>query len=207
MRLAGLGLLLAPGPVFAHSPIPGIGSFYNGLLHPLLVPAHLLVLLALGLLLSQRGLGTMRLAIPAFVPALLAGLAWSFAPPSWAGEMVLLALAGLCGVLVLLQAPLPRFAAVLLSGLIGVLLGLDSAADPTFGAPLGTLAGTACGAILGLLYIAGLSERLQRPWHAIGRRILGSWICASALLVLTLSQHTGPASAGNSPAAAAQSAP
>ena len=54
-------LLLAPGVALAHGPMPGVGSFYGGLLHPVMVPSHLITLVALGLLIGQRGLGAMRL--------------------------------------------------------------------------------------------------------------------------------------------------
>jgi hypothetical protein len=42
------------------------------------------------------------------------------------------------------------------------------------------------GASLALLLLSDLADRLQLPWQKIGARILGSWICASALLVLAL---------------------
>ena len=49
-------ILITPGTALAHGSIEGIGDFYSGILHPALVPAHLLVLLSLGLLLGQQGL-------------------------------------------------------------------------------------------------------------------------------------------------------
>ena len=57
-------LLLAPGLAVAHSPMQGIGNFYGGILHPILVPSHLLALLSLGLLIGQSGVSAMRLAYP-----------------------------------------------------------------------------------------------------------------------------------------------
>jgi len=36
----------------AHAPFIGVDGFYGGLLHPLLVPAHAMALLALGLLIA-----------------------------------------------------------------------------------------------------------------------------------------------------------
>ena len=48
-RLVYCALLLAPTAALAHSPIKDIGAFYGGLLHPLFIPPHVLLLGALGL--------------------------------------------------------------------------------------------------------------------------------------------------------------
>lgn len=37
-----------------------------------------------------------------------------------------------------------------------------------------------------MLFIAGFGEPLHKPWQRIGIRVFGSWIAASALLVLAL---------------------
>lgn len=53
----GLAIVLLAAtacPAAAHSPIKGVGTFYSGLLHPALVPAHLLALIAVGLLIGQN---------------------------------------------------------------------------------------------------------------------------------------------------------
>jgi hydrogenase/urease accessory protein HupE len=47
-------LLLATDPAHAHDVVAGVGGFYGGLLHPLLVPAHVLALTSLGLLIGQQ---------------------------------------------------------------------------------------------------------------------------------------------------------
>ena len=38
----------------------GIGEFYGGILHPIVVPAHVLALVMLGLLAGQRGMAAVR---------------------------------------------------------------------------------------------------------------------------------------------------
>lgn len=93
-RLAPLALLLLlwPCETWAHSPIRGVGTFYAGFLHPLLIPAHLLALVALGLWLAQQQPGGRRVAIAGFALALLPALA--LAPQLdgiWQGLLVLLA--------------------------------------------------------------------------------------------------------------------
>ena len=184
--LVGLLLLVLPDMASAHSPIAGIGDFYNGMLHPLLVPAHLLALLALGLLLGQRGLPSMRLALPAFILTLIVGLAASSVTlgnsESWLLPGVIC-----CGLLVVLQRDLPRVVCLLLAVALGALIGLDSPGDGVQGRERWlTLAGTALGGSLWLIFIAGFTDLLQQPWQRIGIRVLGSWITASALLVLAL---------------------
>ena len=76
MRLgaAALALLLLfnADAARAHAPVPGLEGFPGGLLHPLLVPAHLLALLGLGLFIGQQ---RSRLSTALFFAAgLLAGL-------------------------------------------------------------------------------------------------------------------------------------
>ena len=48
------------------------------------------------------------------------------------------------------------------------------------------LVGSGLGATAMLLVVVGCASRLTRPWHRVGLRILGSWIAASAMLVLAL---------------------
>src|SRR5262245_62430879 len=46
--------LAATSPASAHAVIPGVGGFAGGLVHPLLVPAHLIALLVLGLFIGHQ---------------------------------------------------------------------------------------------------------------------------------------------------------
>ena len=57
---AGLVFALTAQPAMAHPPPLGIGGFAGGLLHPLFVPAHLLAVLALGMLIGQQPAGRRR---------------------------------------------------------------------------------------------------------------------------------------------------
>jgi hypothetical protein len=49
-----------------------------------------------------------------------------------------------------------------------------------------TLAGSAVGAYAMLLVIATVAGRANADWQRLGMRILGSWIAASAMLVLAV---------------------
>ncbi len=187
--LAALALLAPAGPAAAHGTLEGVGAFYAGLLHPLLVPAHLLLLLGLGLRVAQRG----RAAAPAALAGWLFGLGLGLgivlagAGPSEA-PLPALALAAALGLLLAAAAPLPVAAGAALAALAGLALGLDSdpgaAADPG-GRPL-QLAGTAVGASTLVLLVGGALVERRPAWLALGLRVAGSWIAAAALMVLAL---------------------
>jgi urease accessory protein len=181
-------LLLLPGAALAHSPIPGIGGFYNGLLHPLVVPAHLLALVGLGLWLGQQALPGIERALLSFSLLLLTGLVLAaFAAPGGGQTSLLLACALGLGLLVAAAWPLPRYATAAIAGLVGLLIGLDSAPEAAATRTrLIILAGVGVGVHLLLLNVVALTSYAQKPWLKVGVRVLGSWSAASALMVLAL---------------------
>ena len=105
---------------------------------------------------------------------------------------VLLAGAFASGALVAMARPLPTLACALLAAIAGVALGLDSPPEAiSIAVATATLLGTGLGASLALaVIVAGTSYHRQRGrvelGAASGARILGSWIAASAVLVLAL---------------------
>lgn len=171
----------------AHSPVKGIGNFYNGMLHPLLVPAHLISLIALGLLAGQQGLPHMRTCMAGFCLALLVGLGLGNTLPEATLETTLLATSAvLCG-LVALQLSLPAWMLGLPALLCGLFLGMDSSPESLRGS-LAVLAcmGTALGASLVLLVLSSLAEWLRTPLQRMAIRIVAAWLGASSILVLSL---------------------
>ena len=169
--------------------MPGIGEFYGGLLHPILVLPHFLVLLVFALLIGQSGVQAMRLAYPPFMLALLIGLflAGFEIAPVLPSEKLLLTAATLCGLVVAAKRPPPGWILAVLSGIAALVIGMDSGVTgldrrETFSA----LAGCWLGAVLLILVIAGVAEMARRPWQHVAVRVLGSWIAASAVLVLAL---------------------
>lgn len=184
--------LLAASPLsaFAHGPVEGIGAFYGGLLHPLMVPAHLLALVMLGLLAGQAGMAAMRRSYAGFLPGLTLGLGLAVFAWHWPVETPLLLLSAGAGLLVVLQWRLPVAALYTLAGLaIGLMIGIDSGPDGgTRGQRLGALLGTGLGAFACLLLVGDLSERAGRHWQRVLLRVLGSWGAAAALLVLALAE-------------------
>ena len=180
-------------PALAHAPIKGIGAFYNGMLHPLLVPTHLLVLVSLGLLIGQHAPQASRTGWPVFVLALLGGLGLGFTHATGVPEPGLLAIALTAGLLVALAYPFAAPALAVLAAAGGTAVGMDSMPDT--GGTRETwllLAGTAIGTTLVFSYAGGLAATLDRPWQRIGVRIAGSWAAAAAAMVLALALAGSP---------------
>jgi urease accessory protein len=164
------------------------GSFFGGVLHPLWVPGHVLVLAGLALLAGQQG-APVRLAVSAiFAAGLSAGLTavvLAFAADDT--DLMLLACAAIAGLLVVVARPIPLRLAAPLAAIAGAALELDSVPDEvSMRATVLALAGTALAAALVLLVVASASAICRRDWQRIGIRVLGSWIAASAILVLAL---------------------
>lgn len=179
-----------PGAAFAHSPIAGINEFYNGLLHPIIVPAHLLLLLALGLLLGQRGPRELQPAIFVYAGAVLLGLgmAW-FSVSAPVVESLILGTAAISALLVAAALRLPIWGYAVICALAGLLMGVDSTQEALSGQErFLALLGTAVCLWFLPLYPLALAETMEkREWPRIGIRILGSWVAASAVMVFSLS--------------------
>jgi len=187
VALIATALIVLTEPAAAHAPIKGIGAFYNGLLHPLLVPAHALLLVGLGLLLGQHAPKVSRPAWFAFVLALVAGLGAATASGAQVALPVLLVLALVTGALVIVDWPFGFPIAVFLAIAAGIGIGLDSRPETAISREIWLgLSGTAVGAVLILSYVGGLAAAVSRPWQRIAVRAAGSWIVASALIVLSL---------------------
>jgi urease accessory protein len=163
-----------------------MSGLISGLLQPLAVPAHVLALLAIGLLIGQQRRRLFPLA--AFFAGLIAGLAaLAFAVATTSAANVLLAAAAVTGLLVALARPLPALVSGPFAAIVGAALGLDS--PPTaiaIAAAIATLIGTGVSAGAVVAIVAAGTSYLGRAWQQIGVRILGSWIAASAILVLAL---------------------
>ena len=189
MRTAVAALLISfAAAAYAHSPIEGLSGFYTGLLHPILATAHLIAILSLGLLVGQHGGAHIRWALPSYLTALALGLAAAGLGAAGPAPSLLLMAAALGGALVALRPTLPPALSLVLALLLGLAIGLDSAPESsTARERLAALVGSGVGAGFVMLYVVGLTDYLRQPWQRLGVRILGSWICASAVMVLALS--------------------
>jgi urease accessory protein len=178
-------LLAMPETASAHA-VFGVTGVFGGFLHALAVPSHVLAIVALALLIGQQGWG--RGAVAAYVVAVLAGLgAIALAIVPTLAEQALLVFAMMAGLLAALARPLPPAFGALLAAAVGLSLGLDSPPEAiTLRDANLALIGTALGAATVLLVLVQGTSRLRRDWQRIGARIVGSWIAASAILVLAL---------------------
>jgi urease accessory protein len=165
-----------------------MSAFIEGLLHPLLVPAHALALLALGLLIGQQDRGRRLIPAMSFAGGSATGLAAiAFAIRPTSASDVLLVATGSSAGLVALARPLPALICAALATVAGLALGLDSPPQAISLVRASVmLIGTALGACLVLAAVAAGTMHCTREWQRIGVRIVGSWIAASVTLVLAL---------------------
>ena len=183
-----VAFVLMARPALAHPPPLGIPGFFGGVLHPWFVPAHLIAILGLGLLIGQMQ-GWERKAPFAFIASLAAGLAIMTRGyvPMLMNELVL-ACGLVSGALVALARPLPEVAVgCVLAVVLGLAIALDSPPEVVSVREANfMLIGTGFGATLLLMAAVEIASRLRRDWQRLGARILGSWIAASAILVVAL---------------------
>ena len=188
-RLVYCALLLAPTAALAHSPIKDIGAFYGGLLHPLFILPHVLLLGALGLMLAQQQPVENKLPLLMFLTCAVAGL--TIAGHSSGGEFTTmqLVISAIIGLLVVIRPTIPVFLRAAGGAVAGLLVGIDSGQSELASAALfASLVGTWLGMCVLLLCTMGAADYMkEKAWQKIGVRIIGSWITASALLVLSLS--------------------
>lgn len=166
--------------------------FVQGLMHPLLMPEHLMVLIALGLLAGQQGLVSVKTTVPLSVIAifcsvgltLLLTLRFDF-------EVWLLLLALFMGLLIVVRPGLPVWLLIIVAMAVALLVGLDSAAPRIPGLRgmkvQALLGGTALSAGLVVIASSLLGLAVRNVLEGIPLRVLGAWITAGAMLVLALS--------------------
>jgi hydrogenase/urease accessory protein HupE len=190
VRLAiavALALLVSAAPALAHPPPLGIGGFWGGLLHPLFVPAHALAVLALGLLIGQQTAWG-RMPVVAFVLGLAVGLGVMTlgVVPRLMNEVMLIC-ALIAGLVVALARPVSEVLGCAFTVLAGFCIALDSPPEAISLTEANLmLAGTGLGGALLLVAVAAVASRLKSKWTRVAARVLGSWIAASAILVLAL---------------------
>jgi hypothetical protein len=182
-----LAFLLSTTPALAHSPIMGIGGVAGGVLHALLIPEHGLGLLALGLVLGLLERQARRVGFAVFVAALLCGLiAAAFAVGEALAADILLAATGILGLLVVTLWT-PAALAWGAAAIVGLTIALDSRPEVASNAEaIPMLVGSGIGAILALVIVAEVSFLLRSNAQRIVARVMGSWITAIAILVLSL---------------------
>lgn len=165
--------------------------FLQGFLHFTQAPAHLVVLFGFGLLLGQQGWRALRFGLPVFLAAMTGGLL--LAGVLTAGtkhDVTLLIIAVVVGALLAIKMELPILATALLTAVTSVLIGMDSTPSLFPGIRAmnvyAAFAGTVAGDALAVLFLALPALLLRQFANGIILRVLGSWVVASALMVLAL---------------------
>ena len=165
--------------------------FLQGLQHPFLTPAHLVTLIALGVLLGQQAKQNGYNALLTFIAFVLVSLVSTRVfRTNINAEIILLTLAGFMAILTAIKLSLPNWATHILAIVVGALIGIDSAPVIIPGLKAAKiyadLAGILVSVSLILILISVLSQLINTLWQGIALRIIGSWLFASALMVLAL---------------------
>jgi hydrogenase/urease accessory protein HupE len=188
-RLAGLALalpvLLPIEEACAHPAFAGATGFYGGLVHPLFVPTHAIAILSLGMLIGQQAphwRWPLLLTYAAGLGAGFAAMVSAFAP-RFSAE-ALLAVTAVVGAQVALARGVPWLTGILALG-VGIALALDSSPGGISVREANVIiVGTFCGAVILLGVLLEVAAILRREWQKLAMRILGSWMGASAILIL-----------------------
>ncbi len=178
---------LVATPALAHPPPLGLRGFSGGLLHPLFVIDHTMAVLALGLLMGSQEKWRWPPPI-AFAAGIVGGCAvmTSGLVPLYANETVL-GIAVVAGLLAALAWPLPVWLGVVLAGVLGAAIALDSPPEVlSISEANRMLAGTAFGAAVFLMIVWQAAQNARAVWARIAVRAVGSWIAAAAILALAL---------------------
>ena len=170
---------------------PSTSFFMKGLYHPMMVPAHLIALFALGLLSGQQGWKTIRLVLPTFIAVLIASLIMTrYHSPSWNAEWVLLLLVAVTSILIVFKLEMATIVLLVIACLAAVAIGMDSAVPRIPGLQpskiYAHLAGSGVFSSLLLFIISLIALTFRNVLDGVILRILGAWSAAGAVLIVTL---------------------
>ena len=189
--LAAATFVAAAPTAHAHSTVEGLGEFTNGLVHPLFLTTHVLLLVAMGLLLSKQRPFDPRRPLLAFAIASVVGLAigstlgLEVLPPAYLlGATVAIA------IVLATDWQLHPKLRIPFAILAGLLLGMDSHPEnlPDRTAFLKAAIGVWLGLSVWFMTAAYYPSLLpERKWANYAVRVLASWIIAIAVMVLALS--------------------
>jgi urease accessory protein len=180
-------LLLLPIAASAH-PMPGVGDFYAGMLHPVTALEQLLPILALSVLAAQQGKRAARELLIALPLAIVAG---AVASPAFSTSKLLitipLAATVALGLLTAVAKPISRFAIVPIAVVTGLSIGAANALDS--GAQVSLLRFTGGMALAGVLLCAYVTVAMQELFAVrapVAIRVAGSWLAAIGIMTLAL---------------------
>jgi urease accessory protein len=153
-----------------------------------LIPGHLLALIAAALMTGWARLRQRIAVLTAFAVGIAVGLGVLAAGigETLAGD-ALLAAAALGGLAAAAALGLPTWLAALLGCTVGLALGLDSPPDTIlFRQAIFGLFGTAIAGVAILAAMIGVAAALSGIWDGVALRVAGSWVAAITILVLAM---------------------
>jgi urease accessory protein len=179
--------ILLPLTAAAH-PMPGVGDFYAGMLHPIVALDQLLPILALSVLAAQQGKRAARQLLATLPLAIVVGAAASPALSNthFLGAVPLGATVAL-GLLAAFDKPVSRFAIVPIAAVAGLCIGAANTLDT--GTQVSFIRFTAGMALAGLLLSAYLTVAIQKLFAIrapVAVRVTGSWLAAVGIMTLAL---------------------
>jgi urease accessory protein len=182
-----LTLALTASDACAHGAVKGLGDFGGGFVHPLIEPAHLVALIALALLVGQRGVMASKGSLIGLAAASAIGLLCAcFDWPSDTDNL-LLGAAAITGVAVMVARPVPAAMCAVVGAWIGFGIGVGTVPEGLSGSVrVMSLLGTWLGVNFCALCAATFIQEGRRPWMRVLVRVAASWMTACAVLVLAL---------------------
>lgn len=188
--LAGTTLAIAAAaePAAAHAPFPGIGQFYNGLIHPFLSLPEFLLLVSASLLLGRSGSPVAGTGLLALAVAIVAGMALPWTVPGLSiPSVATLSMALACAAALSLDVRPPKWIVLAASGLSGICIG--AALSPDSG-PLRIMVAAGTGSALASAFLAlvvtGVTFKWHDGWKVVAIRVVGAWVCAVGMMTLAL---------------------
>ncbi len=183
-------LLVFQSTAHAHLVLEGAGEIGNGALHPLVSPAHVMILLGLSLLLGQRVPFDLKNPMLVFAPVSALALLLSTTGRIASVPLPILIGIALCAAIAVAlgrRPPWPLVGVICAAAAIGI--GLDSRVESGTSMVIAkTLIGTwlSMNAVVAYTAVCA-SNGADNEWARIGIRVVGSWIIAISLLVLAFS--------------------
>src|SRR5262245_45113971 len=172
LAAAVVAWVLVAGEAEAHDVVAGVGGFSGGLLHPLLVPAHVLALVALGLAFGQKK-ERFRPDLILFAVGLVIGIGLIVVAFAITTDVAVLAVAAAAGIATAVARPLPLWLSGPLAIFAGAAIAFDSVPhEISMLTTLLALLGTAVSATIIVGLFGEGARRLTRDWQRIGMRIL-----------------------------------
>lgn len=160
----------------------------QGISHPFQTPAHILLVLALGILIAQQQKKIFNLI--AFSVSIIIGLIINqLIQLKWDFDLILLFFVLSISLIVIIRFKLYHLLLIFLIIISGIGLGLNSDPIRILGFGVTSIYSWLLGAFTGfeliILLMVLIAIPLHRYWNGIVLRVMSSWLATSAIFVLT----------------------